>query len=143
MNNLILKKERFGKILVVKTYDKKRSEFNLIDINTNISKIEKFVDAIPDYVKILGNMDVLCKGDYLDYLNKKKKEELKKLVKFKHEYKKHYDTYLEKYGEEKKVKILIKILNDTIIRRREKSESSFLDEYVGYEICRKLGDGDE
>ncbi|AYE36173.1 flagellar protein FlbA [Borrelia turcica IST7] len=143
MSDLIFKKKKFEKILVVKTYDKKFSEINLMNINDNISKIEKFIDEVPNCVKELNNVDILCKGNYLDYLNFKKKEELKKLVKLKNEYNKHYDTYLEKYKEEKKVKILIKILNDTIIKGKEKKESSFLDEYVNYEICRKLGNSNE
>ncbi|WKC57858.1 flagellar protein FlbA [Borrelia sp. P9F1] len=143
MNDLIFKKEKFEKILVVRAYDKKRSEFDLINANGNVAKVEKFLDAIPDYVKALSDEDVLYKGSFLDYLNKKKEKELKKLVKVKHEYDKYYDTYLEKYGEEKKVKILIKVLNDTIIKKKEKRESLFLDEYVGYEVCRRLENSNE
>ena len=59
MNDLILKKKKFEKILVVKTYDKKFSEINLMNINDNISKIEKFIDGIPNCVKKLNNVDIL------------------------------------------------------------------------------------
>ncbi|UER67477.1 flagellar protein FlbA [Borrelia sp. BU AG58] len=143
MNNLIIKKKKFEKILIVKTYDKRCSELNLMNISGDVSKIGKFIDEVPGCAKALKGVDVLCKGNYLDYLNKKKKEELKKLAKLKHEYKKYYDIYLKKYKEEKRIKILIKILNDTIIKGKEKRESSSFDEHIEYEICKELGNSNE
>ncbi|QMU99083.1 flagellar protein FlbA [Borrelia sp. A-FGy1] len=143
MIDLIFKKKKFEKILVVKTYNKKFSEINLMNINDDILKIEKFIDAIPNYIKELNNVDILYKKSCLDFLIYKKREKLKSLVKLKSEYDKYHSAYLENYKEEKRIKILIKILNDTIIKEKEKKESSFLDEYINYEVYKKLGTNNE
>ncbi|AHH10455.1 Flagellar protein [Borrelia coriaceae ATCC 43381] len=76
--------------------------------------------------------------NYLDYLICRKSEELKKLEKLKCEYDKYYDVYFKKYREEKKVEILIKTLNNTIIKEKVKSENLCLDEYINYKVCKKL-----
>ncbi|AWG42677.1 flagellar protein FlbA [Candidatus Borreliella tachyglossi] len=143
MNDLNLKKKKFEKILSIKTYDKRFSEIELMNINNQISEITEFVGKIPERVKKLSDEDTLLRGYYLDYLNSKKKEELKNISKLKYEYKKYYDVYLKKYREEKKINILIKGLNDTIIIKKEKKESLLLDEYINYKICKKLGINDE
>ncbi|UPA11973.1 flagellar protein FlbA [Borrelia venezuelensis] len=139
MNDLIFKKKIFEKILSIRTYDRKSSENALVNVNNKISKIEEFLEGIFAGLNKLNNMDVFSKGNYLDYLTYRKGKGLKKLEKLKHEYDKYHDIYLKKYGEEKKVDILIKTLNDTIIKEKVKSESLFLDEYVNYRICKKLG----
>ncbi|WP_445435894.1 flagellar protein FlbA [Candidatus Borreliella tachyglossi] len=125
MNDLNLKKKKFEKILSIKTYDKRFSEIELMNINNQISEITEFVGKIHERVKKLSDEDTLLRGYYLDYLNSKKKEELKNISKLKYEYKKYYDVYLKKYREEKKINILIKGLNDTIIIKREKRKFTF------------------
>ncbi|MCD2378932.1 flagellar protein FlbA, partial [Borreliella burgdorferi] len=53
-------------------------------------------------------------------------------------YNKCYDVYVDKYRQEKKIKILIKNLNNSIIKNREKKESLLLDEHVNYKVCQNL-----
>ncbi|BDU63032.1 hypothetical protein BOFE_05720 [Candidatus Borrelia fainii] len=139
MNDLIFKKKIFEKILSIRAYDRKFSENDLVNVNNKISKIEEFLEGMSEGLNKLNNMDVFSKGNYLDYLTYIKGKELKKLEKLKHEYDKYHDIYLKKYGEEKKVDILIKTLDDIIIKEKVKGESLFLDEYVSYRICKKLG----
>ncbi|WP_421622841.1 flagellar export protein FliJ [Borrelia sp. MN22-0132] len=139
MNDLISKKKIFEKIVSLRTYDRKSSESDLINVNNKISKIEEFLEGISEGLNKLNNMDVFSKENYLDYLTYRKGKELRNLEKLKHEHDKYHDIYLKKYGEEKKVDILIKTLNDIIIKEKVKRESLFLDEYVNYRICKKLG----
>ncbi|BCR21725.1 flagellar protein FlbA [Borrelia sp. HM] len=143
MSGLYFKIRKFKKILNIRAYDRKLSENDLININGKISKIEEFLEGISKDLDGLNDMDVFLKGNYLDYLTFRKKEELKKLVKFKHEYDKYRGIYLKKYGEEKKISMLIESLNSTIIKETLKNENLFLDEYVNYKIFKKLGNIDE
>ncbi|AAX16804.1 flagellar protein FlbA [Borrelia hermsii] len=143
MNDLIFKKKKFEKIMSVRTYDRKSSENDLMNINNEISKIEEFLKGNSKTLNKLNNTNIFLKGNYLDYLTCRKEKELKKLAKLKHEYNKYHDIYLKKYVVEKKVDILIKTLNNTIIKENVKSESLVLDEYVNYKICKKLGTNNE
>ncbi|AHH05127.1 flagellar protein FlbA [Borrelia miyamotoi] len=143
MSDLDFKRKKFEKILNIRVYDRKLSENDLMNINSKISEIEEFLEGISKDLNRLNGIDVFLKGNYLDYLTSKKKEELKKLVKFRHEYDKYHDIYLKKYGAEKKVSMLIESLNSTIIKEKIKSENLVLDEYVNYKICKELGNINE
>ena len=143
MSDLYFKIKKFKKILNFRAYDRKLIESDLININGKISKIEEFLDGVSKDLNGLNDMDVFLKGNCLDYLASRKKEEFKKLAKFKHEYDKYHGIYLTKYGEEKKISILIESLNSTIIKEKLKNENLFLDEYVNYKICKELGNINE
>ncbi|WP_024655512.1 hypothetical protein [Borrelia hispanica] len=143
MTDLILKKKKFEKILTIKTYNRKVSENDLMNVNDKIVKIEEFLESIIKGLANLSSADLFLKGNYLDYISLKQKEEIKKLEELKREYNKYYDVYFKKYEEEKKVDILIKTLNNTIIKDKIRSEILSLDEYVNYKICKKLGKNNE
>ncbi|AFI31072.1 hypothetical protein [Borrelia crocidurae] len=143
MNDLILKKKKFEKILTIRTYNRKFSENDLMNVNNKIVEIEEFLEGIIKGLCKLNSADLFLKGNYLDYISLKQKEEIKKLEELKREYNKYYDIYLKKYAEEKKVDILIKTLNNTIIKGKIRSEILSLDEYVNYKICKKLGKNNE
>ncbi|QFP42032.1 flagellar protein FlbA [Borrelia miyamotoi] len=143
MSDLNFKIKKFEKILNIRVYDRKLSENDLMNINSKISEIEEFLEGISKDLNRLNGIDIFLKGNYLDYLTSKKKEELKKLVKFRYEYDKYHDIYLKKYGAEKKVSMLIESLNSTIIKEKIKSENLVLDEYVNYKICNELGNINE
>ncbi|AGT27284.1 hypothetical protein [Borrelia miyamotoi] len=143
MSDLDFKRKKFEKILNIRVYDRKLSENDLMNINSKISEIEEFLEGIFKDLNRLNGIDVFLKGNYLDYLTSKKKEELKKLVKFRHEYDKYHDIYLKKYVAEKRVSMLIESLNSTIIKEKIKRENLVLDEYVNYKICKELGNINE
>lgn len=109
-----------------------------MDVNKKISKINQFSDEIFNILKSLKSPKDLFIRDYIDCLNYKKKQNFKILEKLKKNYNECYDIYLNKYREEKKIKILIKTLNDSIIRNIEKKESLLLDEYANYKVCQNL-----
>ncbi len=109
-----------------------------MNINKKISKINQFSDGIPNLLKRLSSLDALSIRGYIDYLNYKKKQNFKILEELRNHYNECYDIYVDKYREEKKIKILIKTLNNFIIKNREKKESLLLDEYVNYKVCQNL-----
>ncbi|AIJ29656.1 flagellar FliJ family protein [Borreliella valaisiana] len=138
MNDLNFRKQKLNRILTIRTYYRKLSERDLMDVNKKISKINQFSDEIPNILKNLNSPDDLFIRGYIDCLNYKKKQNFKILEKLRKNYNECYDTYVNKYREEKKIKILIKTLNNSIIRNREKKESLLLDEYVNYKVCQNL-----
>ncbi|MBB6042957.1 flagellar FliJ family protein [Borreliella yangtzensis] len=138
MNDLNFRKQKLNRILTIRTYYRKLSERDLMDVNKKISKINQFSDEIPNILKNLNSPEDLFIRDYIDCLNYKKKQNFKILEKLKKNYNECYDIYLNKYREQKKIKILIKTLNDSIIRNIEKKESLLLDEYVNYKVCQNL-----
>ncbi|EEF82087.1 flagellar FliJ family protein [Borreliella valaisiana] len=138
MNDLNFRKQKLNRILTIRTYYRKLSERDLMDVNKKISKINQFSDEIPNILKSLNSPDDLFIRGYIDCLNYKKKQNFKILEKLRKNYNECYDTYVNKYREEKKIKILIKTLNNSIIRNREKKESLLLDEYVNYKVCQNL-----
>lgn len=82
-------------------------------------------------------IDLYIRG-YIDCLNYKKTQNFKILEELRKHYNKCYDVYVDKYRQEKKIKILIKNLNNSIIKNREKKESLLLDEHVNYKVCQNL-----
>ncbi|WKC75111.1 flagellar FliJ family protein [Borreliella yangtzensis] len=138
MNDLNFRKQKLNRILTIRTYYRKLSERDLMDVNKKISKINQFSDEIFNILKSLKSSKDLFIRDYIDCLNYKKKQNFKILEKLKKNYNECYDIYLNKYREEKKIKILIKTLNDSIIKNIEKKESLLLDEYVNYKVCQNL-----
>ncbi|WP_424632324.1 flagellar FliJ family protein [Borreliella lusitaniae] len=139
MNDLNFRKQKLNKILTIRAYHRKLSERDLMNINNKISKINQFSDEIPSILKNLSNFDDLSIRGYIDCLNYKKQQNCKVLEKLRKYHNECYDTYVDKYREEKKIKILIKTLNNSIIKNREKRESLLLDEYVNYKVCQNLG----
>ncbi|AHH08252.1 hypothetical protein [Borrelia anserina] len=127
----------------VRAYNKKSSENDLMRVNNKISEIEEFLVESSKDLKKLNNIDIFLQGNCLDYLAFKKKKELEKLAKLKKEYEQYHDIYLKKYGDEKRVDILIKTLNNTITREKIRSARLFLDEYVSCKICKGLGNSNE
>nr|WP_267509066.1 flagellar protein FlbA [Borreliella garinii] len=138
MNDLNFRKQKLNRILTIRTYHRKLSERDLMNINKKISKINQFSDGIPNLLKSLNNFDALSIRGYIDYLNYKKKQNFKILEELRKHHNECYDIYVDKYREEKKIKILIKTLNNFIIKNREKKESLLLDEYVNYKVCQNL-----
>ncbi|WKC79694.1 flagellar protein FlbA [Borreliella tanukii] len=138
MNDLNFRKQKLNRILTIRTYYRKLSERDLMDVNKKISKINHFSDEIPNLLKSLNSLDDLFVRGYMDFLNYKKKQNFKILEELRKNYNDCYDTYVNKYREEKKIKILIKTLNNSIIKNREKKESLLLDEYVNYKVCQNL-----
>ncbi|AIK18593.1 flagellar protein FlbA [Borreliella afzelii] len=138
MNDLNFRKQKLNRILTIRTYYRKLSERNLMNINKKISKINQFSDEIPNLLKSLNSFDDLSIRGYIDCLNYKKKQNFKILGELRKHYNECYDIYVDKYREEKKIKILIKTLNNSIIKNREKKESLLLDEYVNYKVCQDL-----
>ncbi|WKC80614.1 flagellar protein FlbA [Borreliella tanukii] len=138
MNDLNFRKQKLNRILTIRTYYRKLSERDLMDVNKKISKINHFSDEIPNLLKSLNSLDDLFVRGYMDCLNYKKKQNFKILEELRKNYNDCYDTYVNKYREEKKIKILIKTLNNSIIKNREKKESLLLDEYVNYKVCQNL-----
>ncbi|WP_024653977.1 hypothetical protein [Borrelia persica] len=143
MNDLLLKKKKFEKILSIRTHSKKFIENDLMGVNNKIAATQEFLEGIAQSCNKLRNLDPFLKGSYLDCVFLKQKEELKKLEELKREYNKYYDIYLKRYEEEKKVDILVKTLNNTIIKDKIRSEILSLDEYLNYKICKKLGQNNE
>ncbi|AJA90115.1 flagellar protein FlbA [Borreliella chilensis] len=138
MNDLNFRKQKLNRILAIRTYYRKLSERDLMNINKKILKINQFLDGIPNILKSLDSFDNLSIRGYIDCLNYKKKQDFKILEKLKKNYNECYDIYVDKYREEKKIEILIKILNGSIIKNREKKESLLLDEYANYKVCQNL-----
>ncbi|WP_434246200.1 flagellar protein FlbA [Borreliella burgdorferi] len=138
MNDLNFRKQKLNRILTIRTYFRKLSERDLMDINKKISKINQFSDGIPNILKNLNGFNDLYIRGYIDCLNYKKTQNFKILEELRKHYNKCYDVYVDKYRQEKKIKILIKNLNNSIIKNREKKESLLLDEYVNYKVCQNL-----
>ncbi len=138
MNDLNFRKQKLNRILTIRTYFRKLSERDLMNINKKISKINQFSDGIPNILKNLNGFDDLYIRGYIDCLNYKKTQNFKILEELRKQYNKCYDVYVDKYRQEKKIKILIKNLNNSIIKNREKKESLLLDEYVNYKVCQNL-----
>ncbi|EEC21740.1 flagellar protein FlbA [Borreliella burgdorferi] len=138
MNDLNFRKQKLNRILTIRTYFRKLSERDLMNINKKISKINQFSDGIPNILKNLNGFDDLYIRGYIDCLNYKKTQNFKILEELRKQYNKCYDVYVDKYRQEKKIKILIKNLNNSIIKNREKKESLLLDEHVNYKVCQNL-----
>lgn len=138
MNDLNFRKQKLNRILTIRTYFRKLSERDLMNINKKISKINQFSDGIPNILKNLNGFDDLYIRGYIDCLNYKKTQNFKILEELRKQYNKCYDVYVDKYRQEKKIKILIKNLNNSIIKNREKKESLLLDEHVNYKVCQSL-----
>ncbi|AAC66661.1 flagellar protein FlbA [Borreliella burgdorferi] len=138
MNDLNFRKQKLNRILTIRTYFRKLSERDLMNINKKISKINQFSDGIPNILKNLNGFDDLYIRGYIDCLNYKKTQNFKILEELRKHYNKCYDVYVDKYRQEKKIKILIKNLNNSIIKNREKKESLLLDEHVNYKVCQNL-----
>lgn len=138
MNDLNFRKQKLNRILTIRTYFRKLSERGLMNINKKISKINQFSDGIPNILKNLNDFDDLYIRGYIDCLNYKKTQNFKILEELRKQYNKCYDVYIDKYRQEKKIKILIKNLNNSIIKNREKKESLLLDEHVNYKVCQNL-----
>ncbi|ADQ29036.1 flagellar protein FlbA [Borreliella burgdorferi] len=138
MNDLNFRKQKLNRILTIRTYFRKLSERDLMDINKKISKINQFSDGIPNILKNLNGFNDLYIRGYIDCLNYKKTQNFKILEELRKHYNKCYDVYVDKYRQEKKIKILIKNLNNSIIKNREKKESLLLDEHVNYKVCQNL-----
>ncbi|WKC77856.1 flagellar protein FlbA [Borreliella turdi] len=138
MNDLNFRKQKLNKILTIRTYYRKLSERDLMNLNKKISKINQFSDGIPNLLKSMNSFDNLSIRGYIDCLNYKKKQNFKILEKLKKYHNECYDVYVDKYRDEKKIKILIKTLNDSIIKDREKKESLLLDEHINYKVCQNL-----
>ncbi|MGF7101697.1 flagellar protein FlbA [Borreliella kurtenbachii] len=138
MNDLNFRKQKLNKILTIRAYFRKLSERDLMNVNNKISKINQFSDGIPNLLKNLNNFNDLYIRGYIDCLNYKKTQNFKILEELKKHYNERYDIYVDKYRQEKKIKILIKILNNSIIKNREKKESLLLDEHVNYKVCQNL-----
>ncbi|WKC78770.1 flagellar protein FlbA [Borreliella turdi] len=138
MNDLNFRKQKLNKILTIRIYYRKLSERDLMNVNKEISKINQFSDGIPNLLKSLNSFDNLSIRGYIDCLNYKKKQNFKILEKLKKYHNECYDAYVDKYRDEKKIKILIKTLNDSIIKDREKKESLLLDEHINYKVCQNL-----
>ncbi|WKC89815.1 flagellar protein FlbA [Borreliella finlandensis] len=138
MNYLNFRKQKLSRILTIRTYFRKLSERDLMNINKKISKINQFSDGIPNVLKNLNGFDDLYIRGYIDCLNYKKTQNFKILEELRKQYNKCYDIYVDKYRQEKKIKILIKNLNNSIIKNREKKESLLLDEHVNYKVCQNL-----
>ncbi|EEH32728.1 flagellar protein [Borreliella burgdorferi 29805] len=138
MNDLNFRKQKLNRILTIRTYFRKLSERGLMNINKKISKINQFSDGIPNILKNLNDFDDLYIRGYIDCLNYKKTQNFKILEELRKQYNKCYDVYVDKYRQEKKIKILIKNLNNSIIKNREKKESLLLDEHVNYKVCQNL-----
>ncbi|WPM06016.1 flagellar protein FlbA [Borreliella sinica] len=143
MNNLNFRKQKLNRILNIRAYHKKLSERNLVNINNKISKLNQFSDEIPNLLKSLNSFDDLFVRDYIDCLNHKKKQNFKILGELKKYRNECYDTYIDKYREEKKIEILIKTLDNFIIKNKEKKKCLLLDEYVNYKVCQNLRDESE
>ncbi len=77
MNDLNFKKQKLNRILTIRTYHRKLSERDLMNINKKISKINQFSDGIPNLLKSLSSFDALSIRGYIDYLNYKKNKILK------------------------------------------------------------------
>nr|AAA85610.1 orf18; Method: conceptual translation supplied by author [Borreliella burgdorferi] len=120
MNDLNFRKQKLNRILTIRTYFRKLSERDLMNINKKISKINQFSDGIPNILKNLNGFDDLYIRGYIDCLNYKKTQNFKILEELRKHYNKCYDVYVDKYRQEKKIKILIKNLNNSIIKNREK-----------------------
>ncbi|ETZ18365.1 Flagellar protein [Borrelia duttonii CR2A] len=103
MNDLILKKKKFEKILTIRTYNRKFSENDLMNVNNKIVKIEEFLESIIKGLCKLNSADLFLKGNYLDYISLKQKEEIKKLKELKREYNKYYDIYLKNMQKKKRL----------------------------------------
>ncbi len=138
MNDLNFRKQKLNRILTIRTYFRKLSERDLMNINKKISKINQFSDGVPNILKNLNGFDDLYIRGYIDCLNYKKTQNFKILEELRKQYNKCYDVYIDKYRQEKKIKILIKNLNNSIIKNREKKESLLLDEHVNYKVCQNL-----
>ncbi|EEH00473.1 flagellar protein [Borreliella finlandensis] len=138
MNDLNFRKQKLNRILTIRTYFRKLSERDLMNINKKISKINQSSDGIPNILKNLNGFDDLYIRGYIDCLNYKKTQNFKILEELRKQYNKCYDIYVDKYRQEKKIKILIKNLNNSIIKNREKKESLLLDEHVNYKVCQNL-----
>ncbi|EOA80420.1 flagellar FliJ family protein [Borreliella burgdorferi] len=138
MNDLNFRKQKLNRILTIRTYFRKLSERDLMNINKKISKINQFSDGIPNILKNLNGFNDLYIRGYIDCLNYKKTQNFKILEELRKQYNKCYDVYVDKYRQEKKIKILIKNLNNSIIKNREKKESLLLDEHVNYKVCQNL-----
>ncbi|SCW32372.1 flagellar protein FlbA [Borreliella japonica] len=138
MNDLNFKKQKLNRVLTIRTYHRKLSERDLMNINEKILKINQFSDGISNLLKNLNSFDDLSIRGYIDCLNYKKKQNYKILKGLRKYYDECYDIYVDKYREEKKINILIKTLNNSIIKSREKKESLLLDEYVNYKVCQNL-----
>ncbi|ACK74781.1 flagellar protein FlbA [Borreliella burgdorferi] len=138
MNDLNFRKQKLNRILTIRTYFRKLSERDLMNINKKISKINQFSDGIPNILKNLNGFNDLYIRGYIDCLNYKKTQNFKILEELRKHYNKCYDVYVDKYRQEKKIKILIKNLNNSIIKNREKKESLLLDEHVNYKVCQNL-----
>ncbi|EEG99698.1 flagellar protein FlbA [Borreliella burgdorferi] len=138
MNDLNFRKQKLNRILTIRTYFRKLSERDLMNVNKKISKINQFSDGIPNILKNLNGFNDLYIRGYIDCLNYKKTQNFKILEELRKQYNKCYDVYVDKYRQEKKIKILIKNLNNSIIKNREKKESLLLDEHVNYKVCQNL-----
>ncbi|WNY69443.1 flagellar protein FlbA [Borreliella andersonii] len=138
MNDLNFRKQKLNRILTIRTYFRKLSERDLMNINKKISKINQFSDGIPSLLKNLNIFNDLYIRGYIDCLNCKKIQNFKILEELRKHYNESYDVYVDKYRQEKKVEILIKDLNNSIIKNREKKESLLLDEHVNYKVCQNL-----
>ncbi|WNY65755.1 flagellar protein FlbA [Borreliella andersonii] len=138
MNDLNFKKQKLNRILTIRTYFRKLSERDLMNVNKKISKINQFSDGIPNLLKNLNSFNDLYIRGYIDCLNCKKIQNFKILEELRKHYNEYYDIYVDKYRQEKKIKILIKDLNNSIIKNREKKESLLLDEHVNYKVCQNL-----
>ncbi len=123
MNDLNFRKQKLNRILTIRTYFRKLSERDLMNINKKISKINQFSDGIPNILKNLNGFDDLYIRGYIDCLNYKKTQNFKILEELRKQYNKCYDVYVDKYRQEKKIKILIKNLNNSIIKNREKRKA--------------------
>ncbi|WKD00638.1 flagellar protein FlbA [Borreliella americana] len=138
MNDLNFRKQKLNRILTIRTHFRKLSERDLMNINKKISKINQFSDGISNLLKNLNGFNDLYIRGYIDCLNYKKAQNFKILEELRKQYNEYYDIYVDKYRQEKKIKILIKTLNDSIIKNREKKESLLLDEHVNYKVCQNL-----
>lgn len=138
MNDLDFRKQKLNRILTIRTYFRKLSERDLMNVNKKISKINQFSDGIPNLLRNLNSFNDLYIRGYIDCLNCKKIQNFKILEELRKHYNEYYDIYVDKYRQEKKVEILIKDLNNSIIKNREKKESLLLDEHVNYKVCQNL-----
>lgn len=71
MNDLNFRKQKLNRILTIRTYFRKLSERDLMDINKKISKINQFSDGIPNILKNLNGFNDLYIRGYIDCLNYK------------------------------------------------------------------------
>ncbi len=123
MNDLNFRKQKLNRILTIRTYFRKLSERDLMNVNKKISKINQFSDGIPNILKNLNGFDDLYIRGYIDCLNYKKTQNFKILEELRKQYNKCYDVYVDKYRQEKKIKILIKNLNNSIIKIEKKRKA--------------------